>query len=820
MSVNAAITAANAILEITKPVFGITRAILFYRFLQLVSLPFVFFYFAARLLAKRHYRSRFRERMGSLPRRFTRTKPGSIWLHAVSVGEVASALPLIQALRTALPLVPIYLSTSTVAGRNAAHRQTSGLVEGVFYAPLDYASCVRRTLHAIRPALLVVFETEIWPNLFFETKRTGAKLAIVNGRISNRTWPRYRQWRRFFAPVVRLPDLLFVQGATDKARYLVLGAQPASIETAGNLKYDAAALPPETDIRTFGAEHVWIAASTVGPNERGSFEKHYVNEDEIVIEAFRALAGQFPKLLLILAPRQPARFDQVARLLERTQVSFIRRSAMRSGAVAQLHLPGVLLLDTMGELAGAYRRCTVAFVGGSLAPRGGHNVIEPAASGLPVVVGPHMHNFEAITQDFLESQALIQIRSPSELQSAIAGLLSDPACAANIGNRARQVVRSARGASVLIANRLVKLYHAATVKPQLSMLADCLLRPLALLWREGGYLKRKRAEAASALVLPLPAPVISIGGITVGGSGKTPFTTYLAERLLERNYAPAILTRGYKRQTPARSLVFAPGAKVPSAFTGDEAQIFLRSGLVPVGIGEDRYSTAQILLRQFPDIGVLLLDDGFQHARLLRDFDIVVIDGLDPFGREELVPIGRLREPLTALARAHAFVVTRSENDVRFAAIAERLRTYNPAAPVFRTRLVTRSWRDYSTGRHIPSMDGRRLGAFCGLGNPESFWRTLESLGLDVVFRWTFPDHHLYKPFELQRLAHQAMIQGAEILVTTEKDRINCPGHLEKAIAPLELAWLEIGLEVEDETRFLDLLETALRRCSSGKVAS
>ncbi len=736
------------------------------------------------------------------------------------MGEVASALPLIQALRTELPLVPIYVSTSTVAGRNAAHRQISGLVEGIFYAPLDYASCVRRTLRAICPALLIVLETEIWPNLFFETKRTGAQLAIVNGRISNRTWPRYRQWRRILGPVLRLPELLFVQGSTDKARYLQLGADPVRLEVAGNLKYDAASAPPETDIPTFGAEQVWIAASTVGPNERGSLEKHHVNEDEIVIETFRALALQFPRLLLILAPRQPARFNQVARLLERAQVSFIRRSAMRAGANAQLDLPGVLLLDTMGELAGAYRLGTVAFVGGSIAPRGGHNIIEPAASGLPIVVGPHMQNFEAITQDFLESRALIQIRSQSELQPAIAGLLSDTARAADLGSRARQVVQNGRGISVRIASHLLKLYYTAAARRRRSVFADSLLRPLALLWREGGYFKRMRAEAASALLLPLSKPVVSVGGITVGGSGKTPFTLYLAERLLARNYAPGILTRGYKRQTPARNLVFAAGVKVPSAFTGDEAQIFLRSGLAPVGIGADRYSTAQILLRQFPEIRVLLLDDGFQHGGLLRDFDIVIIDGLDPFGQEELVPIGRLREPLTALARADAFVVTRSENDLRFAAIAERLGKHNPAAPVFRTRLVTRNWRDYSTGRPIPGMDGRRVGAFCGLGNPENFWRTLESLSLDLVFRWTFPDHHLYKPFELQRVAHQAMIRGADILVTTEKDRINCPSHLEKAIAPLELAWLEIRLELENESRFLDLVETALRRCSPGRIAS
>jgi 3-deoxy-D-manno-octulosonic-acid transferase len=755
-----------------------------------------------------------------LPQRFSRTKPGSIWLHAVSAGEIASAVPLIRAIRADLPQVPIYVSTSTVAGRKAANRQLSELVEAVFYSPLDYVSCVRGTLQAVRPALVIVFETEIWPNLFFETKRTGAQLAIVNGRISDRSWPCYRKWSRFFAPILGLPDLLFVQSSIDSTRYIELGANPARLEMEGNLKYDAALAGPQLNLPSFGADQIWVAASTAGPNERGSLARHEIDEDEIVIETFRALGVEFPKLLLILAPRQPARFDAVARKLEGAQVPFIRRSAMRGNEQAQLRLPGVLLLDTIGELGGAYQFGDVVFVGGSIAPRGGHNIIEPAAAGLPIVVGPNMQNFQAIAQDFLAARALIRIQSQAELLPAVTTLLRDGSRRNELGSRARRVVESRRGAAQRIARDVTRLYHAATLMPPRNPIIDCLLRPLALLWCQAGFIKRKHAEAASALLPPLSRPVVSVGGITVGGSGKTPFTTFLAERLSARDYAPAILTRGYKRRTPARNLVFGPGAKVPSAFTGDEAQILLRSGLAPVGIGADRYSTAQILLREFPNTGILLLDDGFQHGRLRREFDVVVIDGLDPFGQDAVVPLGRLREPLQALARADAFVVTRSENEFRFSVIAERLRGYNQVAPVFRTRLVTRCWRDYSSGSHIPSLKGRRVGAFCGLGNPENFWRTLESLGLEVVFRWTFPDHHLYKPIELQRIAHQAIVQGADILVTTEKDRVNCPSHLESAITPLDLAWLEIHLEVEDETRFFELLEATLRQRSPEKLAS
>jgi tetraacyldisaccharide 4'-kinase len=304
--------------------------------------------------------------------------------------------------------------------------------------------------------------------------------------------------------------------------------------------------------------------------------------------------------------------------------------------------------------------------------------------------------------------------------------------------------------------------------------------------------------------------VVSVGGITVGGSGKTPFTVYVANRLQARGHSPAILMRGYRRRSPTEALVFAPKAKAPAAVTGDEAQIFLRSTYAPIGIGAKRYETARILLRQFPSTSVLLLDDGFQHARLERNFDIVVIDGLDPFGGEEVVPLGRLREPLECLSRAHAFVVTRAEELHRFEAIRRRLQKWNPNAPAFRTRLLLRSWHDYRNGQVAPGLEGRRVGAFCGIGNPESFWRTLASLGVEVVFRWSFPDHHAYNPVELQRVAHQARLHGADILVTTEKDRVNCPSHLERAIAPLDLVWLEIELELENEAAFFDLLENSL----------
>lgn len=721
-------------------------------------------------------------------------------------------MPLIRVLRTSQPLVPVYLSTSTIAGRRAAERHASTLVDGIFYAPLDYVSCLRRTLRAIRPALLIIVETEIWPNLYYETAQSGAVVAVVNARISDRTWPRYRRLRWFFRPLLQIPAAVSSQSAKDRDRYAELGVPPARLETPGNLKYDAATSASASAIPTFGAQQVCVCASTTGPNERGSLMRHAVDEDEIVIRIFRALAVDFPQLLLILAPRQPTRFGDVAEKLKNAGINFVRRTQIQTRRLPAPALPAVLLLDTIGELAGAYPLAHAVFVGGSLAPRGGHSILEPAAAGAPIVVGPHMQNFEAIAADFLRANAIVQIQREEELFPALRAFLSDRAKALQFGQRAQELIERRRGASQRVASRLWPLFYSASLRPRRNLLTRSILRLLAYLWRQGAVLRRQHYRRYAASVPAVSVPVISIGAITAGGSGKTPFTTYLAAELDRRGYSPAILTRGYRRNSPARDLVFPPGAKVPAAFTGDEAQIFLRHAICPIGIGANRYETAQFLRLQFPSTNVLLLDDGFQHARLDRDLDIVLIDGLDPLGGEDVIPMGRLREPLTALGRAQALVITRAENDLRYEAICARLREYNVSAPFFRTRLVARDWRDYRTGARHETLHAHRVAGFCGLGNPQNFWDTLESLGLEIVFRWAFEDHHTYKSFELQRIAHQARTHGAEVLVTTEKDRINCPGHFANAIAPLDLAWLEIGLEVEDQPRFFELLESAIHR--------
>ncbi len=802
---------AKVILRVTKPAIEIPRILLLYRIILVVFSPVVALYILVRLLTNRAYANHFSERLGFLPRRLHRTAPGAIWLHAVSVGEIASSLPLIRAHRAENPKVPIFVSTTTLAGRRAAAQKLAGLADAYFYCPFDYVSCVRRVLRALRPSLVIILETEIWPNLYAESKRFGAALALVNARISTRTWQRYRANRWFFGCILRLADIVLPQTPKDRDRYERMGVPAGSIFLEGNLKYDAPAASKRVDLPTFGATKVWIAASTVGPNEAGSVQRHSIDEDDIVIEAFLQLGKRYPKLLMILAPRQQDRFDLVAEKLKRADIPFLRRTdldpnVIPSFSLPSLVLPGVLLLDSIGDLAGLYHLADVAFVGGSIAPRGGHNILEPAAAAVPVVVGQHMQNFESIANDFLAAEALIQIHRPSELENTIDELLLNSELAKTIGRRGRAIVEQQQGVSYHIVARLLPLYHTATPILPKSFLSRLLLTPLAILWEAGGYLKRHRSLHHSKR---LPQPVISVGGITVGGSGKTPFVNYLAGSLSARGLKPAILTRGYHRRSSATTMVFEAGADVPPALTGDEAQIFLHAGTAAVGIGTDRFEAGSLLLKHLT-ADVFLLDDGFQHAGLARDVDIVLIDGLDPFGQYATVPVGRLREPLSALARATVFIVTRVTEPDRFHAIATELARYNPSAPVFQTSTITRRWRTCSIKKRAEASLRGPVAAFCGLANPQAFLNTLESLNLEVVFSWPFDDHHFYSPMEIQRLRQNAQASGAAVLVTTEKDRMNLPPGVEDIVAPLDLAWLEIEYKLDREDEFLRFLESRL----------
>jgi 3-deoxy-D-manno-octulosonic-acid transferase len=783
-----------------------TKGIYFlYRVLQALALPPLLGYFLFRSVRDSAYSNSLGQRLGFLPASFKQTVPGAIWLHAVSVGEVVTVVELARRLRVQFPHAPLFLSVGTLAGHAAAREKLADIATGLFYAPIDHVFVIRRVLRALQPAIVVILETEIWPNLFREVKRAGCGLLIVNGRISDRTEARYRRLRWFFREVLRWPDAVLAQTEPIRERYLAMGAPPEHITIGGNLKYDflpreaAAGSPVRRFIDGLRPAEVWIAASTMPPASSGD-----IDEDDAVLAAFRELAPKHLRLLLVLVPRKPERFDVAAAKLTAAGIAFVRRSQIEM----PLELPGVLLLDSIGELSGLFPLADAVFMGGTLAGRGGHNILEPAFFARPVICGPHMENFRQIAQEFRERQAYVEIASASRLAGAVDQLLTDPAWAAKIGQRALECAQSNRGATerAMDVIREAAMRACPQVRPALAALV--FLWPLAWIWRSVGARNRRRNMRSRR---KLDTAVISVGNITMGGTGKTPLVLYLAECMKHAGRRPGILTRGYGRHSLDKRLILEPGTHVKTAQTGDEPQMFLRSGIAPLGIGADRFETGRQLYQRF-GTDVLILDDGFQHVHLARQVDIVLIDALSPFGGGDVFPLGRLREPLESLSRADAFVITRSDCAPGTWNIERALRRNNAHAPVFRARTVPEHWVDAASGLHIPARElpVSRAAAFCGLGNPESFWNMLDQLGIEIADRIAFDDHHAYRASEMRRLARQFLAERAEAALTTEKDAINfCEGGT-ALMAPLPVYWLKIRVEIDREAEFLAFVVSRL----------
>jgi len=396
-------------------------------------------YFFYQALRHNKYVGSIGQRLGYLPISFNLDGDESIWVHAVSVGEVLSARPLISELRARYPKLRLFLSTTTLTGQKLARGSVSD-VDAVFYFPFDWAFTARRTLNVVRPRLFVMIETEIWPNLLRECRRRRIKTVMVNGRISYRSFPRYRMIRPFIKRVLGDIDRFCVQGDETSRRLVDLGADPARITVTGSLKFDSLESSPtpgrgrERVLRFFRippGRPVIIAGST----SKG--------EEEPVIRAFNRVRAAGTNALLIIAARHPERFDEVERLCRHEGLVAIRRTELEIDAEPRAD---AVVLDTIGELAQLYQLATVVFIGGSLVPAGGHNILEPALYGKPIVFGPYMQNFGEIADAFLSNGAAIQVRSETGLEETILSLIGDPVRRARVGAAARALVESNRGA--------------------------------------------------------------------------------------------------------------------------------------------------------------------------------------------------------------------------------------------------------------------------------------------------------------------------------------------------------------------------------------
>ena len=394
--------------------------------------PLVVFFLLWRGIRAREYWRR-------LPERFGVVRPaandGCIWVHAVSVGEVQASAVLIRRIQTRHPELSIHVTTVTPTG-SARVRDLFGDSVSHSYAPYDLPGSVRRFFRRVRPKVAIIVETELWPTLYHECGKQRIPLILASARISPRSVGTYRRFISLFREALSHGIVIAAQSEADSQRFRTLGANPARTHVAGNIKFDfempAAAIEEGRRLRQIHASDrpVFVAAST------------HENEESLVLDAFEQIRKRWPRCLLVLVPRHPERFRQVASLLQERGLSFVTRT---SGEACD-EQTRVLLVDTLGELQSFYGTADVAFVGGSLVPVGGHNLLEPATVGLPIITGSYLFNTEDIAERLVECDGAVIVDSPAELAREVVALLEDPERADRVGGNARDMLEANRGA--------------------------------------------------------------------------------------------------------------------------------------------------------------------------------------------------------------------------------------------------------------------------------------------------------------------------------------------------------------------------------------
>ena len=425
--------------------------LIIYTFALFMVLVFGLPYWLLMMATNGKYREGLSERLGWVPDRLREgDSRKTIWVHAVSVGEVLAASRLVNELSACAPQYRVLLSTTTQTGQRLARERTGP--NHTFYFPLDFPWIVRRYLRTLDTVLLVLVETEFWPNLLTTCRRSSIPVAVVNGRISDRSLPRYLRLRTIWKQILAGVSVVMAQSEEDAKRLKAIGAPTGRVSFAGNLKFDVRSAEP-AGITTMLREklapgtRVLVCGSTLD------------GEEEILLEAFQQLMKTFPDCVMILAPRHPERFARVAGLLKNRKERFVRRSNWMKRP-AKIKPGTVILLDSIGELASVYALASVAFVGGSLVPGGGHNPLEPAQFAVPVVMGTHYANFRAIIDTLLQAEAL-KLATKETLVPMLENLLTDVDAANALGVRALEVFHHQSGATGRAVTALLGLLPAS-----------------------------------------------------------------------------------------------------------------------------------------------------------------------------------------------------------------------------------------------------------------------------------------------------------------------------------------------------------------------
>jgi 3-deoxy-D-manno-octulosonic-acid transferase len=743
-----------------------------------------------------------------------------LWIHAASVGECLAVMPLIERWLQEQPSWELILSVMTPAGRRLAEERLGDRVR-TFFFPVDLPGVSDRLMRRVAPDLILLVETELWPNFLHAASRRRVPVLLLNGRVSPRSYPRYRAVVWLLRATLRTIQGFCMQTAMDADRIIDLGAPPERVRVLGNFKFDQAVYPmSETERRKWLDQLGWKSHAPV--LVAGSTHE---KEEEMLLTVFERVRQEVPDLRLILAPRHLNRLPALIRLLSQGARTYLRYSEL--GSKRPDPAAEILLLDTMGALGRLYSLGTVVFVGGSLVPVGGHNLLEPAALGRAVLFGPFIHHVPEMAEILSESGAGRMVRDLDELTRELKILLIETDRRQKMEDQARETVRRHQGASQR-AGRIVELalkkrswggterldfrsgperWFKERLVPSrggiFTTLAAVILRGISLAYRAWQEIRVAAFGLGLIRSVRMGRPVISVGNLTLGGSGKTPAVLSIGRILLQNGRHPAVLSRGYGGRSSEKIRVASnkSGVKASPDALGDEpCLISERLPEVPVLVSPDRAAAGRHALEVF-HADVLVLDDGYQHLRLNRDLNLLVMDAVEPFGNGYVFPRGILREAARQVRRADAILLTHAADP----SVTETLRKFlgkdRPELPIFSSRhrivdlvhLDTGEISSLATIRQTPVM------AVTGIGQPERFFQTLHENESKMALECVYPDHHRYSEKDIEFLEAEARRRDVRRIVTTEKDAV----RIRSLGRPLKTWWAaRLELVIDDPERF------------------
>lgn len=803
--------------------------------------------FMVRSVREKGFVERIRQSLGFFPEHALDKveKKDCIWVHAASVGEIVATSPLIKEFRKEFPKSPILVSVVTTSGYEMANRIIKD-ADAIIYFPLDLPWLAGHVLRRIRPRVFLPVETELWPNFLRTARKIHVPVMMVNGRISDKSVKQYKHLHSLLRNMIGTVKLFAMQSPIDAEYIMRLGAPQELVTVTGNTKFDQTYTDVSPEEKQKIIEEMGLSKNDgiflAGSTHRG--------EEEAVLQAFKAVRETHPHARLVIAPRELLRTMEVVHLCRKAGFSVTTRTKLQNEAPQD---EDIVILDTIGELGKVYSIGDVVFVGGSLVPHGGHNILEPAAHGKAIIVGSHMFNFKDTYALFKNRDACLTVKNGEELAKQVTRLFDEPEHRHRMEEETRAIVRENKGASrksaILLHQMLegyesspenrhhvrstqkitnfqtyfIDLVHSKEVDGLFPHLIMGILYIFSLIYGLLVNIKLAGYKYGIFQKQKLDCFVISLGNVTVGGTGKTPTAQRLARDIRDMGYRVVILNRGYRAKWHGEVGIVSDGKRLhmDAAEAGDEAYMLAKHlPEVPVLIGAERAKTGRYAMEHF-GAEVAILDDGYQHWQLERDLDILLVDAVNVFGNGYILPRGTLREPISHISRADICLMTKVDQAAAGSCdyIRETVHRYNPEARIVesihqpRCFIPLTEWyvNIASQGIDIAQMRGKRIMAVSAIGNPASFEQTLSDLGAVIIESLRYPDHHDYAMSEMTDIFQQAENAGAEAIVITEKDAVKIPADVarEKWSIPIYVICVEVNFQKGSEG-LADLLKKRL----------